>query len=164
MFFCPEWDKHSKVAPTCDNTDTIPGAYVPSGTNADRRLGYGYNWGFGVWAGGTLVGSLVKNADGSSDQPSVSATAAENPAGLAAFGDPYNSRRYTISVVGSIMTHYGGEARNSVLRHGGQFNFSYLDGHAKSLKMAGFTFNPGASPKGNGYIGSPSNRDAWSAF
>ena len=165
VFFCPEWDKRSRSLPTCDNADPVPGAYVPTGTNADRCLGYGYNWGFGIWAGGALVGSLVKDAvNNTSVQPGVSATAAENPAGLAAFGDTYNGRRYTISAVGSIFTAYDGEKKNSSLRHGGQFNFSYLDGHAKSLKMAGYTFNPGANPKGSGYIGGPSNRDSWSAF
>ena len=146
----------------CNNADTVPGAWVPTGRNATRCLGYGYNWGFGVWAGGALVSSLVRNADGSSAQPGVSATAAEDPAGLAAFGDTYNGRRYTISAVGSIFTNYNGPTKNSSLRHGGQFNFCYLDGHAKALKMAGFTFNPAANPKGAGYVGLPSNNTLWS--
>ena len=164
VFFCPEHERHARAYPSCDNADTVPGAYVPSGPNADRCLGIGYNWGFGVWAGGALVGPLVVNPDGTRAQPGVSATAAERPAELAAFGDTYNGRRYTMSAVGSQTTHYTGPPRNSGLRHGGRFNYAYLDGHAKSVAMAGHTFDPGAVPKGNGYVLTPADSSRWAAF
>jgi prepilin-type N-terminal cleavage/methylation domain-containing protein/prepilin-type processing-associated H-X9-DG protein len=163
VFFSPVWEKRfpTSVTTTCDNTNTIPGAYVPTGVNKDRCLGYGYNWGFGIWAGGALVGPNQHLADGTSVMPGVSGTQAEDPARLAAFGDTYNGRRYTMSAAGALLTHYDGPTRNSALRHGGQFNFNYLDGHAKSLKMAGYTFNPAANPKGTGYVALPANRDLW---
>lgn len=162
IFFSPVHEVLSTSTANCNNANTIPGAYVPTGNNADRCLGYGYNWGFGIWAGGGLVGPMTAPASNVTVQPGVSGTAAEDPALIAAFGDTYNSRRYTMSAVGSILTTYTGPTRNSSLRHGGSFNFCYLDGHAKSLKMTGYTFNPAATPKGNGYIGLPSNRDLWS--
>jgi prepilin-type N-terminal cleavage/methylation domain-containing protein/prepilin-type processing-associated H-X9-DG protein len=163
IFFSPVWEKRFPVAATttCDNANTPAGNYVPTGTNRDRCLGYGYNWGFGIWAGGGLVGPNQHLADGTSVMPGVSGTQAENPAQLGAFGDTYNGRRYTMSAVGAILTHYDGPQRNGSLRHGGSFNFSYLDGHAKAQKMAGFTFNPGANPKGTGYIALPANNTQW---
>lgn len=163
IFFSPVWEKRFPVSvtSTCDNANTPAGQYVPTGANRDRCLGYGYNWGFGIWAGGGLVGPNQHLADGTSVMPGVSGTGAEDPARLGAFGDTYNGRRYTMSAVGAILTHYDGPQRSSSLRHGGQFNFSYLDGHAKALKMAGYTFNPGANPKGTGYIALPANREHW---
>lgn len=161
VFFSPVWDKHNS---SCDNTNTEPGYYAPTGPNKDRCLGYGYNWGWGVWAGGALVGPSRKQGDGTTALAGVSSTAAENPAGLAAFGDTYNGRRYTISAVGSMATWYDGDTKSGSLRHGGQMNFNYLDGHAKSLKMAGYTYNPAANPKGSGYIIMPSDRNVWTSF
>ncbi|MGV3617752.1 MAG: type II secretion system protein [Fimbriimonas sp.] len=164
IFFSPVWEKRIPGNATCDNTNTIPGAYVPTGNNRDRCLGYGYNWGFGIWAGGGLLGPNQHLADTTSVMPGVSGTQAEEPARLGAFGDTYNGRRYTMSAVGSMLTHYDGPTRNGALRHGGSFNFSYLDGHAKAQKMAGFTFNPGAVPKGAGYIALPANRENWASL
>ena len=161
VFFSPVWEKRVPGSTTCDNANTPDGNYVPTGVNKDRCLGYGYNWGFGVWAGGALVGPNVKTPDGGTVLPGVSATGAEDPARLAAFGDTYNGRRYTISPVGSQLTFYEGAAKNSELRQGGQLNYNYLDGHAKSLKMAGFTYNPAANPKGTGYISMPSDKSLW---
>jgi len=158
VFFSPVWETSNS---SCDNTKTINGAFVPTGKNANRCLGYGYNWGFGVWAGGGLVGPNKSDGNGGSVIPGVSGTAAENPAQLGSFGDTYNGRRYTMSAVGSILTFYDGPQKNSGLRHDGNFNFAYMDGHAKSQKMAGYTFNPGATPKGAGYIALPANTSQW---
>lgn len=160
VFFSPVWENRNA---SCDNTKTVPGYYVPSGPNASRCLGYGYNWGFGIWAGGGLVGPNRKSAGGGSVLPGVSGTGAEDPAQLAAFGDTYNGRRYTISPIASILTFYDGPQQNTALRHGGQFNFSYLDGHAKSQRMQGYTFNPNPAPlpKGTGYIALPANSASW---
>ena len=161
IFFSPVWQKNVPAgnAQACDNANTPDGFYKPKTEDISRCIGYGYNWGFGIWAGGALVGAEVTLAPGESYLPGVSATAAESPAQLASFGDTYNGRRYTMSAIGSILTHYDGPARNSGLRHGGSFNFSFLDGHAKSMKMQGYTFNPAASPKGAGYVAVPAKTD-----
>ncbi|MCU0316962.1 MAG: hypothetical protein MUC92_10250 [Fimbriimonadaceae bacterium] len=96
--------------------------------------------------------------------PGVSATAAEEPSRLAAFGDTYNGRRYTISPIGSILTHYTGATRNSALRGNGRFVFTFLDSSAKSVPMQGFTFNPAAVPRGAGYLAVPSDRPTLDAM
>lgn len=162
IFFSPSWDKHWTGTQSCNNAGTPAGQFVPSGTNVDRCLGYGYNWGFGVWAGGALVGPQITTGlppETQSVMPGINATSVEEVARMAAFGDTYNGRRYTMSAIGSILTHYDGPQRNSGLRQGGQFNFAFVDGHAKSFAMQGYTFNPAAVPKGAGYIGVPSKSD-----
>jgi len=167
IFFSDDWNVQNGASVaggtvSCDNraSNTLPGYYVPSGTDATRCVAFGYNWGFGVWAGGGLTG-FQYNTDGTTGPtssaansvlPGISATSVEDPARMAAFGDTYNGRRYTISAIGSIGSYYGGPEKNSGLRYGGSFNFSYVDSHAKALKMQGYTFNPLASPKGNGYL------------
>jgi prepilin-type N-terminal cleavage/methylation domain-containing protein/prepilin-type processing-associated H-X9-DG protein len=158
IFFSPAWSKNVPAGQpqSCDNTSTPVGFFVPSEQNHSRCLGYGYNWGFGIWAGGALVDFQRSTPEGSV-LPGVSATAAEEPARLAAFGDTYNGRRYTIAPIGSILTHYDGAPRNSSLRHGGSFNFAFVDGHAKAVRMQGYTFNPAAQPRGAGYLGVPAN-------
>ncbi|MDX2065196.1 MAG: prepilin-type N-terminal cleavage/methylation domain-containing protein [Fimbriimonadaceae bacterium] len=166
IFFSPVWQRNvpSGQPQSCDNFSTPAGFFVPNEQNRSRCLGYGYNWGFGIWAGGALVGPQQNLSAGNSVLPGVSATASEDPAQLAAFGDTYNGRRYTISAIGSILTHYDGPTRNSGLRHGGMFNFSFLDGHAKAFKMQGFTFNPAANPRGAGYVAIPANDAIRSQF
>jgi prepilin-type N-terminal cleavage/methylation domain-containing protein/prepilin-type processing-associated H-X9-DG protein len=166
IFFSPVWNQNvpSGQPQSCDNWSTPAGQFTPPEKDRSRCLGYGYNWGFGIWAGGALVGPQVNLGGGSSYLPGVSATQSESPAQLAAFGDTYNGRRYTISAIGSILTHYNGAQRNSSLRHGGTFNFNFLDGHAKAFKMAGFTFNPAAVPVGAGYVALPSDQQQWSKF
>jgi len=157
VFFSPVWEKRQPAGSpqACDNTNTPPGFYVPSADKLDKCLGYGYNWGFGIWAGGALVGAEVSTTPGNSYLPGVSATASESPADLAAFGDTYNGRRYTMSAIGSIFTLYDGPTKNDALRHGGKLNMAFLDGHAKSTTFQGYTFNPVAVPKGAGYLGVP---------
>ena len=174
IFFSDEWNKQDNTGSggnvSCDNraSNTIPGAYVPSGADQTRCVSFGYNWGFGVWAGGGLVGAQY-NWDGSTGNtvsspnnvlPGISATSAEDPARLAAFGDTYNGRRYTMSSIGSILSYYDGPQKNSNLRYGGSLNFAFVDGHAKSHKMQGYTFNPAANPKGTGYLAVPSDTNA----
>jgi prepilin-type N-terminal cleavage/methylation domain-containing protein/prepilin-type processing-associated H-X9-DG protein len=176
IFFSDEWRLQNGASvggtstASCDNraSNTIPGYYVPSGEDQTRCVSFGYNWGFGIWAGGGLTGAQY-NWDGATTPtasspntvlPGISATAVENPARMAAFGDTYNGRRYTMSAIGSILTYYMGPARNNSLRYGGSFNFAFVDGHAKSMKMQGYTYNPTTAVKGEGYIGVPADTSA----
>lgn len=161
VFFSPSWSKNDAV--NCPNTNTPAGQYVP--TEKTRCLGFGYNWGFGIWAGGALVGFERPNADGNgTNLPGIGATSVDSPAQLAAFGGTYNGRRYTISAIGSIFQLYDGAEKNSSLRYGGKLNMNFVDGHAKSVQFQGYTYNPAASPKGNGYIGVPAKTDEISKF
>lgn len=159
IFFSPVWQKNvpSGQPQACANNNTPAGYFVPPVKDESRCLGYGYNWGFGIWAGGALVGPEVSAGGGVTVLPGVSTTSAEAPAELAAFGDTYNGRRYTISAIGSILTHYDGPQRNSALRHNGRFNIAFVDGHAKATQFKAFTFNPAAVPRGAGYIAVPAS-------
>jgi len=168
LFFSSEWNQKDGTAVgsgvmSCDNTNTPPGYYQPTGLNAKRCVAFGYNWGFGVWAGGALVGAENPSPNGQVTQ-GISMTAVDEPTKLAAFGDEYNGRRYTISAIGSDLEYYTGEQRNSSLRYGGSFNFSFVDGHAKALKVSGYTFNPAAAIPGEGYIMMPADHSIWHNF
>jgi prepilin-type N-terminal cleavage/methylation domain-containing protein/prepilin-type processing-associated H-X9-DG protein len=121
----------------CTNTNSWPGSWNPPASEATKCLGYGYNWGFGLWAGGALFGSQV--TDGNINYlPGVSATAAESPATISMFGDTYDNGRYSMCGAVLQLWEYYGPHNNGSLRHGGHFNFSYLDGHAKSRPIAAY--------------------------
>lgn len=159
VFFSPSYTRRS--ATTCNNLNTPPGQFVPS--DADRCLGYGYNWGFGIWAGGGLLGFQVNTINGQA-MPGVPLASIDEPTKMAAFGDTYNGRRYTISAIGSILQFYDGPRRNSGLRHGGRFNVSFADGHAKTIPFGGYTFDPTTTVPGEGYIGVPRDQSLWIPF
>lgn len=169
VFFSSEWthnngDSVGSETMSCDNTATPAGYYVPSGTDAKRCLSFGYNWGFGIWAGGGLLGAEQGSPNGTVTQ-GISMTSVENPSGLAAFGDTYNGRRYTMSAVGSLLQYYTGNQTNSSLRYGGSFNFAYVDGHAKALKIQAYNFpNPTAKAPGESTIAMPADKSQWHNF
>ena len=158
IFFSPDWNFEH---PSCANANTPAGYFVPGDNDLNRCVGYGYNWGFGIWAGGALVGferSWTLNGSSGTVLPGISLTSVEDVASMAAFGDTYNGRRYTICPIGSILQYYSGPQRNNSLRYGGQFNYTFVDGHAKSLKMQGYTFDPTASTPGEGYLAVPADQ------
>ncbi len=158
IFFSPDWTAN---LPGCANGNTPAGYFTPPANELNRCVGYGYNWGFGIWAGGALVGFERSWSFGGSSGtvlPGISMTAVDDVAGMAAFGDTYNGRRYTISPIGSILQYYTGAKRNSGLRYGGSFNYTYVDGHAKAMKMQGYTFNPAAAVPGEGYLAIPADQ------
>ncbi len=169
VFFSSEWshnhgDAVGSETMSCDNTNTPAGYYVPSGADAKRCLSFGYNWGFGIWAGGGLLGAEQASPNGTVT-PGISMTAVSNPASLAAFGDSYNGRRYTMSAVGSLLQYYVGDKKASSLRYGGSFNFAYVDGHAKAQKLQVFNFpNPSAQAPGESTIAMPADRSNWHSF
>jgi prepilin-type N-terminal cleavage/methylation domain-containing protein/prepilin-type processing-associated H-X9-DG protein len=169
VFFSSEWthnngDSVGSETMSCDNTATATGYYVPSGADAKRCLAFGYNWGFGIWAGGGLLGAEQPSVNGSVT-PGISLTSVESPSGLAAFGDSYNGRRYTMSAVGSLLQYYTGPQKNSRLRFGGSFNFAYVDGHAKSIKIQAYNFpNPTAQAPGESTIAMPADKSQWHNF
>lgn len=168
LFFSSEWTQTAGASvgggsASCDNTNTPAGYYVPSGNNAKRCVAYGYNWGFGIWAGGALVGPEQAWSNGMVT-PGISMTAVDEPTKLAAFGDSYNGRRYTISAIGSDLEYYTGTRNNNSLRYGGSFNFAFVDGHAKATKVSGYSFNPAAAIPGEGYVMMPADKSIWHNF
>ncbi|AIE85909.1 prepilin-type N-terminal cleavage/methylation domain-containing protein [Fimbriimonas ginsengisoli] len=168
LFFSSEWTQKNGASvgggsASCDNTKTPDGYFVPTGDNAKRCISFGYNWGFGVWAGGALVGPEQAWSNGRVTS-GISMTAVDEPTKLAAFGDEYNGRRYTISAIGSDLEYYTGPKKNTSLRYGGSFNFSFVDGHAKAMRVNGYTFNPAAAIPGEGYVMMPADKSIWHNF
>jgi prepilin-type N-terminal cleavage/methylation domain-containing protein/prepilin-type processing-associated H-X9-DG protein len=173
IFFSSEWTMTNGTAvgsgtASCNNTNTPSGYYVPTGNDATRCLAFGYNWGFGVWAGGALLGAEEASPNGYVT-PGISMTSADEPTRLAAFGDTYNGRRYTMSAIGSELEYYTGSTNNSSLRYGGSFNYAFLDGHAKAIKVCGYSFPASSNPMytgipGQNYVLMPADSSIWHNF
>ncbi len=100
--------------------------------------GYGYNWGPIGWRGGGLLGRQQPDTQRgrSSWIPGKSLAEIMFPSSTFAFGDTYDTPRQTVGIGFAGDTWTGNS--NSSLRHsGGQWNFAFVDGHAKSTKMRG---------------------------
>ena len=133
VFYCP------------DRTDTSSSCAfsVPVGypANSAKCVGYGYNWGFIPYAGAGLLAPSYTASDGTEVEPGVIIAQIDSPAQMAGFADTYNLARYSMSSVGSILDYHtlGGASTNGALRHGGNFNVNFMDGHAKSVHFKGGT-------------------------
>ena len=106
--------------------------------------GYGYNWGPIGWRGGGLLERQQyidpANTGLGRHIPGKPMSAIKNPAQMFAFGDTYDTPRQTIGIgfaADNWKTQYGYQnTKNSGLRHqGGMFNYAFMDGHAKSIKV-----------------------------
>ncbi len=112
-----------------------------------RCLGYGYNWGPQIYAGGGMLeAERSLGPDGGSVQPGISATSIDDSANTFVLGDTYDTPRYTI---GMFPNSAGGKAwildtfpvtantRQSNFRWGGQLRMVYADSHAKGVPFRG---------------------------
>lgn len=100
------------------------------------RDGYGYNWGPIGWRGGGLLGQQQADTGRGTSSwiPGVSLASIIRPAEMFAFGDTYDTPRQTLGIGFAGDTWRG--SSNSSLRHmGGQFNYTFVDGHAKTVKV-----------------------------
>ena len=109
-----------------------------------KKSGYGYNWGPIGWRGGGLLGAQVANTDparcSSTYLPGVALASIDEPAGMFAYGDTWDTPRATIGI-GFAGDDWNGTS-NTALRHQGFHNFGFMDGHAKAVKMrAGWMAN-----------------------
>ncbi len=129
LWFCP------------DRTDTGCGGPTGPGTiNPDGRcIGYGYNWGADIYAGGGLLGPETTAPDGTRYSAGKALAALTKPAEVMAFTDTYDTHRYTMGVLYILSRYSGGQSNNS-LRHGSRFNTIFADGHAKNMKWRGGLF------------------------
>ncbi len=132
VFFCPD-----RTAKDCNSL-----GFTEVGFRSDRCLGYGYNFGVNVYAGGGLVQALSQTGS-VYVAPGQSLAALVAPADTFAFGDTYDYPFYTV-VWNAILSNFAG-SRNSDLRHRGQFNMLYADGHAKSLPWQGGVYSDGTT-------------------
>ena len=158
VFYAPEYNVQNNA---CIQY-TYPG--LPGYTNPSNQcLGYGYNWGFIPYAGGGLFGAPTYDPVANIySVPGVSATTADNPAGLAVWGDTTSPSQFSMAALDEIVNLEllspggpTGNERNSQLRHNGSFNLNYLDGHAKSLQYKAGTI--AQTPRGPVYVAIPSN-------
>ena len=151
VFYCPD---RQETLPTC-SIPTFQGLEgYPQTTQ--KCNGYGYNWGFIPMGGASLFQSEVQQGSYLVDV-GISGTSADNPAGLAVWSDTTSGARYTMSAVDGILsvsTMGTGTQTNSKLRHGGQFQVAFFDGHAKNVAYKGGSVQ---TPVGQVYIGVPKN-------
>ncbi len=131
-------------------------------TNATRNaLGlyklsaYGYNWGPYAWNLGGLL--IPPSASSNNGNQGISTTAVVDVANTFAFGDTYDTPRATLGIGFAGDTFKG--SSNSALRYGGMFNYAFLDGHAKSIKVRSGIWNEAW----NHFI-IPANQSYWSSY
>lgn len=138
-----------------------------------RCNGYGYNWGAQIYAGGGLLQPEQQFPGGGSYQAGISMTSMEEPANVYAFGDTFDTPRYTI---GMYPNSAGGKAwildtfnvtaqtKQSAFRYNGRFNMSYADSHAKNVQFkgglttgVGYVYVPSKERDRLGYCANPDN-------
>jgi prepilin-type N-terminal cleavage/methylation domain-containing protein/prepilin-type processing-associated H-X9-DG protein len=158
------WEWWTEVQPYIKNINllycpdrTDGGAYTQgSGTNGRSSgpyrlahyVGYGSNWGPVGWRGGGLLEREQPDPNFPSTHiPGKALAAITFPASTFAFGDTYDTPRMTVGIYFAGDTWRG--AGTQSLRHsGGMFNFAFVDGHAKSVKMKALYTAGGFSGRG----------------
>jgi len=140
VLYCPDRINANSDGPRTQGRfapDPRLGVCVSGGWNLKNQVGYGYNWGPIGWRGGGLLESQQKNPVtsicGTNHIPGKSIAAIDQPAGMFAFGDTWDTPRMTIGIGFSGDT-WGGTS-NKDLRHSGFLNYCFVDGHAKAIKM-----------------------------
>jgi prepilin-type N-terminal cleavage/methylation domain-containing protein/prepilin-type processing-associated H-X9-DG protein len=130
IFFCP--DRNTQGCNELGVTEV--------GFSSDRCIGYGYNFGVNMYVGGGLLQPIYQVGN-TYVAPGQSLAALVAPANLFAFGDTYDYPIYTI-VWSSILSNFSGN-NNSGMRHGGQFNLLFADGHVKNMLWRGGLYTDG---------------------
>ncbi len=126
LYYCP--DRNEGNDTECPNGGPC--------LTLSRYSGYGYNWGPIGWRGGGLLGPQIQDPQrpGHSMIQGVALAAIQFPAATFAFGDSYDTPRQTLGIGFAACTYTGNS--NAQLRHtSGQFNYAFVDGHAKSVKV-----------------------------
>jgi len=119
-----------------DSIADVLGVPRPNG----RKFNYGYNWGVLIYAGNGLLEPVQFTPSGQSYQAGKPLASLVAPAEVFVYSDSYDTYRPTMGV-DWILDSYQGPSRNSALRHGGRFNITYADGHAKNMLWHGFTLS-----------------------
>ncbi len=94
-----------------------------------RLQGYGYNDG---WVSDSGYGLTLQLPDGT--RPGRGIAAISTPADCIAFGDTYDTPGYSVAM-DNLLGGSDAPATTKGLRHGGNLNFAFVDGHAKIVKM-----------------------------
>lgn len=126
-----------------------------------RCLGYGFDDGLVSDGGYGLQDANSYDAKGNAMNPGRAYAAVTAPASTIAFGDSYDNPDYSLAL-DNVMSRLGRPGAPSVstgaIRHMGEFEFVYADGHVKPIKMTV------ANYAGFGPIGLPANQadaQAW---
>lgn len=155
VYYCPDRND--------SGTDSrYTGGNDGNGNNFGEQLtlthlgGYGYNWGPIGWRGGGLLERqqyLPGQTSGPRHIPGKALASIQYPAQTFAFGDTRDTPRQTLGIVLSLCTD--NSTTNSGLPHGGQWNYAFVDGHAKSVKIKAGYMDGGE----NGRMSMPANED-----
>jgi prepilin-type N-terminal cleavage/methylation domain-containing protein/prepilin-type processing-associated H-X9-DG protein len=122
VLICPDRSRTG-----CDKT------LDPSG----RCLGYAPNFGIYSYHDGTgIFQSDVANPGGGSLFAGRSLAQFAHPASTILIGDTNDTPMYTLS----FYFQDGDGTTSSAVRHSGQYQFCFVDGHAKNMKMAAYSF------------------------
>ena len=156
VFYCPDRNEW-----TLDNSgDDCSGETA----NPNQRcIGYGYNWAIAhkVWGTGLVgarVDSSVDGGNGFEMEPGVPLSQIEYSDKMFAFGDSGDTPTYTIC--SDYIFQYYSTGSNTVwtsntqIRHGGELNMAFTDGHSKAVRFkAGY----GNAFDNGGMVGFPMN-------
>jgi prepilin-type N-terminal cleavage/methylation domain-containing protein/prepilin-type processing-associated H-X9-DG protein len=127
MLLCPDRPD------TCGNCMSLPNG--TSLGNPARIEGYGYNGGPLNTRGGGLL-QVEQTVNGTQyTELGIALAQIVAPAETFAFGDSNDTPRMGFAMTFLACTWNG--TSNSSLRHGGQFNVAFADGHSKSVYMEG---------------------------
>lgn len=132
-----------------DRTDTkSSGTDYPSTIwPTNRRPGYGYNWGpYGHRGGGLIKPWIQDQVTWVRWAGGISSSMVTSSANTVVFGDTYDTPGITNAHAYMLGKWSNGSATQSQssLRHGGNFQYSFVDGHAKKIKITAMWFS-GAS-------------------
>ena len=124
------------------NEPDSAGDYVDAlGANTSLPLaklsGYGYNWGPIGWRGGGLLQNQQQDPNrpaGKRHIPGISLASIQTPAEMFAFGDTYDTPRATVGI-GFAADSFRGSTNAGIRHSGGMFNYGFVDGHAKAIKV-----------------------------
>ena len=121
---------------------SIPGCAVTAGElpaqPASFRTHYGYNWGPLIYAGGGLHGPVTAAPSGNGSYQSGKALAElVAPAEVYVLSDSYDTYRPTMGMEWLLDSYPGTNGTQGSIRHGGKFQVSFADGHAKMVQFKG---------------------------
>jgi prepilin-type N-terminal cleavage/methylation domain-containing protein/prepilin-type processing-associated H-X9-DG protein len=122
--------------------------YNPSGVYYEP--GYGYDDGFVSDSGWGLTEQYANASGSGTFRPGKNLSEILAPADMVAYGDS-NDMGSMSAAMDNIFSGSDGPTGTSKIRHGGKFNFGFVDGHAKIITMVAGTF------AGYGFVARPSS-------
>jgi prepilin-type N-terminal cleavage/methylation domain-containing protein/prepilin-type processing-associated H-X9-DG protein len=176
MFQCPDDNFNG-----CDTAEGLP--IPPQLTKQDKCISYGSNWGpmqsFAIGAttsteGGLYTGFNFYDQGGQElyYATGISMTSPVNPSQMFAFGDSEDTPWYTMCM-GSILSRTWDAGQSitalSQVRHGGKFQYAFVDGHSKMVQEQGGIWSGGGAWPAYGSMATeptvfPANSSMWGDY